>query len=503
MKSSLSQTEVSTLCTALLSNIDHESFFARLSGFFFEKSGEHKVQIFHVQADGTTKLIAENGHVVTDSPSIAKGIGLSGCVTRNKRAYYSNNVKRDPITSNCKRDDVVESELAVPLITDGVVVGSIHIQSSRSGNQFTDKDVAEVQVALNELKQPMRNMHLLTMAQQLNKELQSRLERQVEVAPVIRQEIRTGAQSNDERINLVGISKSFLDMTQLSRKLALQDFPILVEGAHGSGKKMLARKIHFLSPRKDQACVLVHCTSMNESALETELFGKKGKKGAIVQANGGSLILDDIGSMSLNLQAKVLRAMITGEVISVDQEETSKINTRIIATTKENLLSKVQAGLFKEELFYRLNTMNIKVPSLKERNEDVKVLAEHFLNHGKSQNDSKILTAGALAKLNDYNWPGNIQELKSLMDRMGSIVEGQYIDDSQLPEFPKMKIEEVRSESIKFQEMALYDLEKKHIVDTLDHLNGNKTRAAKSLGITVKTLYNKLHSYGLIDAKAE
>jgi Nif-specific regulatory protein len=503
MRSALSQNEVSTLCTALLANIDHESFFARLSGFFYEQLGEHKVQIYQVQGDGATRLIAENGKVVSDAPILAKGIGLSGYVTRMKRAYYSNNVKRDPIAANSKREDCVESELSVPLISDGGVVGSIHIQSVRKEQQFNEADIASIQNTINELKQPLRNMHLLMMAQQLNKELQTRLERQGEVgSQIIRQEIRTGAQS-DERINLVGISKSFLDMTQLARKLALQDFPVLVEGAHGAGKKMLARKIHFLSPRKDQPCVLVHCTSMTEMALDIELFGKKGKKGALVQANGGSIILDDIGSMPLNIQAKVLRAVVTGEVISVDQEEKAKINTRIIATSKENLLAKVQAGTFKEELFYRLNTMNIKVPSLRDRKEDVKVIAEHFLNSGKAQNESKILTSGALAKLNEYHWPGNIQELRNLMERMAIIVEGQYIDDSQLPELPKLKTEEVKLEVVKFQEIALFDLEKKHIVDTLDHLNGNKTRAAKSLGITVKTLYNKLHSYGLIETKAE
>jgi len=193
--------------------------------------------------------------------------------------------------------------------------------------------------------------------------------------------------------------------------------------------------------------------------------------------------------------------MVTGEVVSSDNEEKTMINVRVIATSKGSLAESVEKGEFREELYIRLNTMNIKVAALRERAEDIRALSEYFLNEGRDQKNAKILTASAQAKLAAYHWPGNVQELKGMMERISAIVEGQYVDENHLPE---MKVEEVKEEvkvELKFEERALHDLEKAHILATLDHLAGNKTRAAKSLGITVKTLYNKLHSYGLIETK--
>jgi DNA-binding NtrC family response regulator len=218
--------------------------------------------------------------------------------------------------------------------------------------------------------------------------------------------------------------------------------------------------------------------------------------------NGGTIILESVIDLTDRIQTKLLRAMVSGEIFRVGSKVPVKINVRYISTSRESLEDAVNEGRFREDLFYRLNIVNVKMPSLDERNDDIKVLSEHFLNHGKDQDSTKMLTSKALEKLASYNWPGNIRELKNLMERTYILVEDRYIDSEHLPELTK---EEVIEDAIveEFIEMTLHDLEKKHILKTLDHLNGNKTRAAKSLGITVKTLYNKLHSYGLVHTNKE
>jgi DNA-binding NtrC family response regulator len=502
MSLALETNKIAKLSTVLFSQMDEKFFFSELSRYLSEHMPSDKVQIHITFNDGSTQLIAENGKAV-ESLVLAKGLGLSGYVSRMKRAYYSNNVKRDPLATHGTRSVEIEAECAMPIISEGSVIGTIHLQSHQSNRQYGENEVTFIQEILNQVQAPLRNMKLLMVAQQLNKELQQRLEKQQIEGVSFKSEINQGVQNKDERINLVGISKSFTDMVQISKKLAAQDFPILIEGSHGTGKKLLARKVHFWSARKERACVMIHCQSMTESALDLELFGKKNKKGALAEANNGSIILDGISSLSLNLQSKLLRMMLTGEAISADLEEVTKLNVRIIAISKEDLSLKVKNGEFKEELYYRLNTMSIKSSDLKDRKEDIKVLAENFINNNRKQDDAKILTHGALQKLNEYHWPGNIQELKNLMERSASIVDGRYIDETHLPELKAQEVVVTRVEAPKFVESTLFDLEKAHIIDTLDHLSGNKTRAAKSLGITVKTLYNKLHSYGLIEAKAE
>ena len=360
---------------------------------------------------------------------------------------------------------------------------------------FGEDDIALINGVLSELQSPIRNMHLYLMAKNLNRELLSKIEaKEKELSSRSSIQVSKGLEDHSQ---MIGISKNFLDIVQTAKKVAAQDFPILLEGNHGVGKKILARKIHTWSGRKG-GCVVASCSAMSEAQLDREIFSSHG---LLVQSNGGTLIIDDIGATTHHIQSKLLRALVSGEMITVDTEEKIPLNIRMIATSKTSLKELVEKGSFKEELFYRLNTLALKIPSLKERQDDIKVLAEFFLNSGKQQ--SKVLTSGAIEKLSNYFWPGNAHELKNIMERTYILTDGQYIEASHLPEFAQeVKVEEAPV-VVKYQESTLFDLEKKHIIDTLDHLNGNKTRAAKALGITVKTLYNKLHSYGLIEARGE
>ena len=495
MKTALNHNELATLSSVLLSNLDEVVFFAKLSGFVQEIMQEHKVLGFEVLSDGCTRLLSENGQALSAAKNLNKGQGLSGYVARMKRAYYSNSVKRDPIASSGLRDEAVEAELCVPVMVEGSVIGTINVQSLNKDRNFSDADIASINEILIQLASPIRNMHLYLMAKNLNRELQTRIEaREKELSNRVEIKVTKGLEDNSQ---MIGLSKNFLEVVHTAKKIAPQDFPILLEGAHGVGKKILAKKIHTWSDRKG-GCVIASCSALNESQLDRELFSSKG---LMVQANGGTLIIDDIAHTTQHIQTKILRALVAGEMITVDTEEKIALNVRIVATSKIGLKKLVEEGTFKEELYYRINTIALRIPSLRERQDDVKVMAEFFLNLGKTQ--AKVLTSGAIEKLTSYFWPGNAHELKNVMERTYILTDGQYIEATHLPDFAQeVKVEKVEA-PVEYKEFTLFDLEKKHIVDTLGHLNGNKTRAAKALGITVKTLYNKLHSYGMIEAREQ
>lgn len=495
MKTVSQHNELATLSTVLLSNLDEVVFFAKLSGYVQEIMLEHKVLGFEALNDGCTRLLSENGQALSDAKLLNKGQGLSGYVARMKRAYYSNSVKRDPIASTGPKDEIVEAELCVPVMVEGSVIGTINVQSIKKDRNFGEEDIAIINDILNQLQSPIRNMHLYLMAKNLNRELQMRIEaKEKELLSRVDIQVTKGFEDNTQ---MIGLSKNFLEVVQMAKKIASQDFPMLLEGQHGVGKKILAKKIHAWSARKG-GCVIASCSALNETQLDRELFSSKG---LVIQANGGTLIIDDIANTTPHIQTKILRALVSGEMNTVDTDEKIALNIRIIATSKICLKQLVEEGKFKEELFYRLNTVALRIPALRDRQDDVKVMAEYFLNNGKTL--SKVLTSGAIEKLTAYFWPGNAHELKNIMERTYILTDGQYIEAGHLPEFAQeVKVEKVEVK-VEFEESTLFDLEKKHIIDTLDHLNGNKTRAAKALGITVKTLYNKLHSYGMIEAREQ
>jgi len=495
MKTASNHNELATLSTVLLTNLDEVIFFTKLSGFVQDIMQEHKVLGFEVLSDGCTRLLSENGQALNAAKLLNKGQGLSGYVARMKRAYYSNSVKRDPIASSSIREEIIEAELCVPVMVDGCVIGTINVQSIKKDRNFCELDIASINEILTQLQSPIRNMHLYLMAKNLNRELQTRIDaKEKELSSRVEIQMSRGHEDNSQ---MIGLSKNFLEIVQTAKKIAAQDFPILLEGAHGVGKKILAKKIHSWSARKG-GCVIASCSAQNEAQLDRELFSSKG---VMVQANGGTLIIDDIANTTLHIQTKILRAMVAGEMNAVDTDEKIALNVRIIATSKVSLKKLVEDGKFKEELFYRLNTIALRIPALRERQDDIKVMSEFFLNLGKPK--AKVLTSGAIEKLTSYFWPGNAHELKNIMERTYILTDGQYIEASHLPEFAQEVKVEIAPTPVKYVEFTLFDLEKKHIVDTLGYLNGNKTRAAKALGITVKTLYNKLHSYGMIEAREQ
>ena len=251
---------------------------------------------------------------------------------------------------------------------------------------------------------------------------------------------------------------------------------------------------------------------MTYDLLEKELFGEEAgnfatgiqiRNGALEACNGGTLLINRICSLSPRLQAKLLGFIKEGMAFRVGGSVPFKSDIRIISSTNTVLSEKVERNEFREDLFYVLNKMNFAVPALREHIEDIELLANKFLNESKKAEDQKSLSPGVLVTLQEYNWPGNVRELQNVIERAYILSDGMIIEKDHLADSVgkvEMVVEE-EEEEINYQEMTLDELEKRHICMTLDHLAGNKTRTAKTLGITVKTLYNKLHSYGMIQPK--
>lgn len=281
---------------------------------------------------------------------------------------------------------------------------------------------------------------------------------------------------------------------------------ILVLGESGTGKELIARSIHDRSSRKNKPFIAINCGALRETLLESELFGhEKGsftgaynrKIGLAEAANGGTLFLDEIGELDPAIQAKLLRFIQEGEMFRVGGKEPIKVDIRLICATNRELDQEVVRGNFREDLFYRINTIVVSAPPLRRRKEDIPSLVNHFLNNSQHAylNRGRSVSEDAMKVLMKYEWPGNIRELQNVCERLQILSDGHMIMLNDLPE--NIRNPETQKDVIEYDpNMTLHDLEKRYILKALQHFGGNKTQAANNLGITIKTLYNKLHEYG-------
>ena len=315
-------------------------------------------------------------------------------------------------------------------------------------------------------------------------------------------------QSNSIVNGVTVIHKSEL-MKQVMRmvdRVAPSNASVLILGESGTGKELLAHSIHIKSQRRDKPFVAINCGALRETLLESELFGhEKGaftgaytrKIGLAETASGGTLFLDEIGELSPGMQAKLLRFIQEGEIYRVGGKEPIRVDIRLVSATNRELDAEVMKGTFREDLYYRINTITVHSPPLRRRKEDIELLVTHFLSHNTSRvlNRGRQMSEEAMSVLMKYDWPGNIRELQNLCERLQILADGEIIQSSDLPE--NILSPECRFSSEDYDpSMTLYDLEKRHIIKALNYFDGNKTQAANALGITIKTLYNKLHEYG-------
>ncbi|MCC6817071.1 MAG: sigma-54-dependent Fis family transcriptional regulator [Saprospiraceae bacterium] len=307
--------------------------------------------------------------------------------------------------------------------------------------------------------------------------------------------------------NITGKSKIFIAAIDLAKKVALTDTTVLLLGETGTGKEVFAQAIHNASNRANKPFVAINCSAFSKELLESEMFGHKAgaftgatkdKKGLFDEADTGTIFLDEIGEMSLELQAKLLRVLETGEFIKVGESKPSKCNVRIIAATHRDLQKEIEAGHFRQDLFYRLSVFQIKLPPLRERIIDIEILTEHFVNlfSIKMGKKPKSLSPEFIEALKHHQWQGNIRELKNVIER--SVILSNF-DELTLENLP-VELQNISGSSRTGKQLSAFELasaEKLHIQKVLNYTNGNKTEAARLLNIATTTLYRKLDEYNL------
>lgn len=304
-----------------------------------------------------------------------------------------------------------------------------------------------------------------------------------------------------DRVNLIGRSRPMTKLLETVALVAPAEATVLITGESGTGKEMIAGAIHFNSPRRGGPFIKINCAALAETLLESELFGhEKGaftgadrrKEGKFRQAEGGTLLLDEVSEMSLAMQVKLLRVLQEREITRVGGEEAIKIDVRLIAATNRDLISIVEAGRFREDLYYRLNVVNLEVPSLKERKEDIPLIAQHYLKLFADKNHKTIkgFTPQAMDRLLKYIWPGNVRELINAVERCVVLSRSEYLTAEELLF--------LRDKTTPEEPQSLEEVERDTILKILKMAGGNKSEAARQLGITRRTLHKKLKSYGLM-----
>lgn len=310
-------------------------------------------------------------------------------------------------------------------------------------------------------------------------------------------------QLNADYYHMIGRSAPMRRLMEMIAMIAPSEATVLICGESGTGKELIARAVHANSLRKDRPLVSINCAALSESLLESELFGHekgaftgadKRREGRFMEANQGTLFLDEIGEVSPLMQAKLLRAIQEREIQRVGSNQTLSVDVRLIAATNRDLLADVEAGRFRQDLYYRLNVVTVDSPPLRERREDIPLLAMHFLAKFAERNRKPVkgFTPQAMDMLLKYHWPGNVRELENTVERGVILLTGDFISEKELPlsmsSLADEKLEARLDQSIQPLELV----EKNAILAALEKTAGNKTEAAKQLGITRKTLLAKL-----------
>ncbi|ALM47522.1 chemotaxis protein CheY [Flavobacterium psychrophilum] len=308
---------------------------------------------------------------------------------------------------------------------------------------------------------------------------------------------------------ILGTSKVTKDTIELAKKVAVTDTTVLLTGETGTGKEVFAQAIHQASSRNTKNFVAINCSAFSHDLLESEMFGHKAgaftgatkdKKGLFEEANNGTIFLDEVGEMALDLQAKLLRVLENGEFIKVGESKVTKVNVRIIAATNRDFKKEIEAGHFRQDLFYRLSIFQINLPSLRERISDIEPLTLHYVKQFALKTNKKLQGASAefISLLKMHNWPGNIRELKNVIERSVILENSTTLTPSSLPvEIQYHENSPVEDDSKVLSAFSLASAEKIHIRKVFNHTNGNKTETARLLNIALTTLYRKLEEYNI------
>ncbi len=317
--------------------------------------------------------------------------------------------------------------------------------------------------------------------------------------------------------NMITVSPKMMEVFSVIEKVSPSDVPVLIQGESGTGKEIIAKSVHYGSQRKDRPFIPINCAALPENLLESELFGyeegafsgaRRRKLGKFELAQGGTIFLDEVGELPLSMQPKILRVLEEREVDRLGGTKSIPIDVRVVSASNKNLPSEVQKGTFRQDLYFRLAVIPVTIPPLRERKEDISVLAKYFLKEYALEQKKPVpeLDEQAIATLLSYSWPGNVRELKNMMQQVSLLCEGRVIRKDDLPMFFSDSEynacnanlgaqEEVNLKALK--QNVWDEIDRTKIKEALDRFSNNRTQAAKYLNISRRTLQNKIKKYGL------
>ena len=520
------------LSTHLQGLMDSEHFYDEMVEIIQRQFNYYSAQLWTVGQDHSAHLRAQSGayrtHLNIGQTLKAPVPGITGYVIQTKKPYLTNNVSEDPNFTNLSLPVFSKSQVSVPVIFENEVIGVLNIESDEEG-AFDQDDIVTLEAVSSQLSIILKNQKLYSDAKDFNRMLQKAVAEKTEALQaanekIVQQQKLTQKenktlktlvhQEQQKNIDIIGKSRSIESVLSMVEKIAPTNATVLIEGESGTGKELIARRLHFKSDRNEMAYVVVNCGTLNENLLESELFGhEKGsftgatsqKIGLAETADGGTLFLDEIGEMSMGIQAKLLRFLQEGEFYRIGGKKPLKVDVRVVSATNRNLEEEVRGSRFREDLYYRLNTITMRMPPLRKRLEDIPLLVDFFLKNsrfGGAAQEIKHIDPRVVEAFQKYDWPGNIRELQNTIERLKILADNQEIRLEDIPF--SIRMPKNRTETNNFSvSMPMEEVEKNHILRALAFHHGNKTKTAQSLGITIKTLYNKLHKYGAIQTGAD
>jgi Nif-specific regulatory protein len=427
------------------------------------------------------------------------GEGITGRVVQTGESIIVPDISKDPRflhrTRSRKADDGKKiAFFCVPIKLEGKTVGTLSIDRQAGKGDDFNASLHLLSIISTMIAQAIKLNKLVESERKLLQDENIRLRRELKTRFAVH--------------NMVGTSNSMKEVYRLVEQVAESNATVLIRGESGTGKDLVAHAIHYNSLRADKPFIKVNCTAMPETLLESELFGhEKGaftgaverKLGRFERAQGGTIFLDEIGDFPPNLQVKLLRVIQFREFERVGGVDTIRANIRIIVATHKNLEEQIKEGDFREDLYYRINVFPIFLPPLRERKDDIMLLADHFLEKYSTENGKRItrISTPAIEMLTRYHWPGNIRELENCIERAVLLCEDDVIRSEHLPPSLQMIRKDDASIKASFKEIVA-NKERELIVDALKKCGGQQRRAAQELGLTERILGYKIRKYGIL-----
>ena len=426
------------------------------------------------------------------------GEGITGLVVQTGKEIIVPDISKDPRFLHKTRSRKQEKGkkiafFCVPIKLEGKTIGALSVDKQADPKNDFDANVRLLNIIATMVAQAVK----------LNKLVKSERSRLSEENLRLRRELK----SHFNIHNMVGSSNAMKDVYRLIEQVSGSNATVLLRGESGTGKDLVAHAIHYKSLRADKPFVKVNCTALPDTLLESELFGhEKGaftgaaerKPGRFERAHGGTIFLDEIGDFSLNLQIKLLRVIQFKEFERVGGMETIKTNVRIVVATHKNLEEQIKEGLFREDLYYRINVFPIYMPPLRERKDDIMLLADHFLEKIAAENNKDIsrISTPAIEMLTRYHWPGNIRELENCIERAVLLCNDEVIRSEHLP--PSLQIAKKDGTTARRSLTEIIEnKERELIVDSLKKFDGKQRKAAAELGVSERILGYKIKKYNI------